>query len=151
MPLQFCSRDLFNNNNNNNRFTMCTLWSLVFIPLGDARGFNNPIIIVKLCDLIMLACVHACVFTCTCGFCFFLCVCVWVWVCACMWSIYILVPFVFYYWPLSPGCVCVCVVMAGFNQMLCFTVLIVLYENDWSLKPWESYDHALGLHSSSNY
>ena len=91
---------------NNNRFTLCTLWSLVFIPLGDARGFNNPIIIVMLCDIIMHACVHACVFTCTCGFVFF-CVCVWVWVCACMWSIYISVPFVFRYWPLSPGCVCV--------------------------------------------
>ena len=26
--------------------------------------------------------------------------------------------------------VCVCVLMAGFNQMLCFSVLIVLYEND---------------------
>ena len=60
----------------------------------------------------------------------FMCVCVGG--CGC-----VLACDLFIFWFLScfvidlyPLGVCVCVLMAGFNQMLCFTVLIVLYEND---------------------
>ena len=100
--------------------------------MGNARGFNNPIIILKLCDIIMLACVHACVFMCTCGFYFCVCVCV----CGCgrvlacdLFIFWFLSCFVIDLYPLGV-CVCVCVMMAGFNQVLCFAVLIALYESD---------------------